>query len=57
MLYIYNLQLDKPGMVYMVLTFSRRITYDRLTGNANIDIRPAIKPTATQILNCQDGYS
>jgi hypothetical protein len=55
--YINNLHLDKPGIIYMILTFSRKITYDKLTGNVNIDIRPAIKPTTTQILNCLDGYS
>lgn len=54
---ITQIVLDKPGIVYLVLTFSRRITYDPLNGYADIDIRPAITPSGQQILNCQDGYS
>lgn len=51
-----NMRLDKTGAVYFVLTFSRKITYNKITGHTDIDIRPALKPSGSQMLNCQDGY-
>lgn len=54
---ITNMALDRPGAVYMILTFSRKITYNKITGHTDIDIRPAVTPTGSQLLNCQDGYS
>lgn len=41
-----NLMLDKAGAVYFVLTFSRKITYNKITGHTDINIRPAITPTS-----------
>lgn len=53
---INNINLDKPGTIYFILTFSRKITYNKITGHTDIDIRSPITPTTNQILNCQDGY-
>jgi hypothetical protein len=53
---INNMQLSKPGTVYFILTFSRKITYNKITGHTDIDIRPPVKPSGTQMLNCLDGY-
>lgn len=52
-----NLYLDRPGTVYMILTFSRKITYNNITGHTDIDIRPAIAPSSQNLLNCLDGYN
>lgn len=54
---ITNMALDRPGAVYLILTFSRKITYNKITGHTDIDIRPAVTPTGSQLLNCKDGYS
>lgn len=54
---ISNAYLDKPGSVYMILTFSRKITYNDITGKTDIDIRPALTPSSSNLLNCLDGYN
>lgn len=41
----------------MILTFSRKISYNKITGHTDIDIRPPKTPTSDQLLNCLDGYS
>jgi hypothetical protein len=51
-----HVALDRPGTIYTVLTFTRRITFDIISGNSEIDIYPAVTPTAEQVLNCRDGY-
>lgn len=51
-----GIRLSKPGSVYLVLTFNKKITYNEITGATQIDIRTAITPTHSQILNCLDGY-
>lgn len=52
-----NIVLDKPGAVYFVLSFSRKIMYNKITGHTDINIRPAITPNNDQLLNCKDGYN
>lgn len=51
-----NMMLDKAGSVYFIVTFSRKIEYNKITGHTDINIRPALTPSSEQVLNCYDGY-
>lgn len=51
-----SIQLTLPGFVYFVLVRNRRVVYNIITGHTDIEIRPALTPTSSQILNCLDGY-
>ena len=49
------MNLNQAGAVYFVLVFNKKFERNKITGHSDIDIRPAVKPTAQQIVNCLDG--
>ena len=42
---IKSMKLDKPGTIYFILVFNKRIAYNKITGHSDIEIRPAVVPS------------